>query len=127
MSPHLARPILLAVLGFILILAGSIAAVVFAWSDTGLVSVATDASSYAPGDPITVTVVNGTTTSIAPQGGIVCQGSPWPFGVQRLDDAGNWQDLTIPRTPPCIAVAVALLGSAESQTRTVAAAADIGT
>ena len=127
MSLRLARPILLAVLGFILILAVSIAAVVFARSDAGSVSVATDASSYAPGDPVTVTVVNGTTTSIAPQGGIVCQGSPWPFGVQRLDDAGDWQDLTFPRTPPCIGVAVALLGPGESQTRTVAADTDLGT
>ena len=78
MSLRLARPILLAVLGFILILAVSIAVVVFARSDAGSVSVATDASSYAPGDPVTVTVVNGTTTSIASQGGCtptveVCQ------------------------------------------------------
>ena len=127
MSPRLARLILRAALAIILILAVSIAAVVFARGDTGSVSVATDASSYAPGDLVTVTVVNGTTTSIAPQGGIVCQGSPWPFGVQRLDDAGNWHDLTFPRTPPCIGVAVALLGSGESQTRTFAAAADLGT
>ena len=127
MSPRLAQPILRAALAIILILAVSIAAVVFARGDTGSVSVATDASSYAPGDRVTVTVVNGTTTSIAPQGGIVCQGSPWPFGVQRLDNAGNWHDLTFPRTPPCIAVAVALLGSGESQTRTFAADTDIGT
>ena len=76
MSPLLARPNLLAVLGFIVSLALSIAAVAFARSDTGSVSVATDASSYAPGDPVTVTVADGTTTSIAPRGGIVCQGSP---------------------------------------------------
>ena len=127
MSPRLARPILLSVLGLIVILAVSIAAVVFAHDATGSVSVATDASSYAPGDQVTVTVVNGTTTSIAPQGGIVCQGSLWPFGVQRLDDAGNWQDLTFTRTPPFIGVAVALLGPGDSQTRTFAAATDLGT
>src|SRR5437899_2329896 len=98
MSPRLARPILLAVLGIILILAVSIAAIVFARGDTGSVSVTTDASSYAPGDAVTVTVVNGSTTSIAPLRGIVCPGSPWPFSVQRLDDTGNWQDLTFPRT-----------------------------
>lgn len=89
--------------------------------------VTTAASSYGPGDPITVTVVNGTTTPTAPLGGVVCQGSPWPFGVQRLDDAGEWKDVVFPRTPPCIGIAVALLGPGESQTRQIAAEADSGT
>ena len=53
-------------------------------ADGGSVSVTTDASSYAHGDPITVTIINGTATPIAPMGGIVCQGSLWPFGLQRL-------------------------------------------
>ena len=94
---------------------------------SGTVSVSTDASSYTPGDPVTVTLVNGSTTPIAPLGGIVCQGSPWPFTVQRLDDAGTWQDVAFPRTPPCIGIAVALLGPGESQTRTFAADANAGT
>src|SRR5438132_965206 len=68
---------------------------------SGTVSVTTDAASYAPGDSVTAMVVNGTTMPIAPLGGIVCQGSPWPFEVQRLDDAGEWQDVTFARTPPC--------------------------
>jgi len=101
--------------------------VVFAGKGAGSVSVTTDASSYAPGDPVSVTVVNGTATPIAPIGGIVCQGSPWPFGVQRLDDAGEWQDVEFPRTPPCIGIAVALLGPGASQTKTFAALADPGT
>jgi hypothetical protein len=94
---------------------------------SGTVSVNTDASSYAPGESVTVTLVNGTTTAIAPLGGIVCQGSPWPFGVQRLDAEGNWQDVTYPRTPPCVGIAAALVGPGESQSRTFAADADAGT
>ena len=94
---------------------------------TATITLSTDASSYGPGTPIMVTVVNATTTPIAPVGGIVCQGSPWPFGVQRLDDAGEWQDVVFPRTPPCIGIAVALLGPCESQTGQIPAEADPGT
>ena len=94
------RLILRPFVGIVLaMLAGLLASMVSARQADGSLSVTTDASSYAHGDPVTVTVVNGTTTSITPQGGIVCQGSPRPFGVQRLDDAGNWQDLTFPRLP----------------------------
>jgi hypothetical protein len=94
---------------------------------SGTVSITTDASNYAPGDPFTTTVTNGTTTPIAPLGGIVCQGSPWPFGVQRLDDTGAWQDAAFPRSAPCIGIAVALLGPGESQIRSFAADASTGT
>ena len=94
---------------------------------TATVWVTTDASSYGPGDPITITIVNGTTAPIAPRGAVVCQGSPWPFGVQRVDDAGEWQDLVFPRTLPCVGIAVTLLGSGESQTRLIAAETDSGT
>jgi hypothetical protein len=113
-----------------LILAGTVMATRAALrvsAATATISVTGDASSYGPGDPITVTVVNGTPTPIAPLGGIVCQGSPWPFGVQRLDDAGEWQDVVFARTPPCIGIAVALFGPGESQTRQIAAEADPGT
>lgn len=96
-------------------------------ADSGSVSVTTDASSYAPGDPITVTLVNGTTTPIAPIGGIVCQGTLWPFGLQRLDDSGNWQDVAFPRILPCVGIAVALLGPGEVQTRQFPATSDPGT
>ena len=65
--------------------------------------------------------------SIAPLGGIVCQGSPWPFEVQRLDDAGEWQDVTFARTPPCVGIAAALLGIGEGQTRQFAADPNRGT
>jgi hypothetical protein len=64
---------------------------------------------------------------IAPLGGIVCQGSPWPFGVQRIDDAGEWQDLAFARTPPCVGIAVAMLGTGEGQTRQFAADPNPGT
>jgi hypothetical protein len=47
--------------------------------------------------------------------------------VQRLDDSGTWQDVAFPRTPPCVGIAVALLGPGESQTRTFAAEASVGT
>jgi hypothetical protein len=121
----MSRRTLLAVLVFAL-LAVSLASQVSA-GQGGSVGVTTDASSYAPGDPITATVMNGTATSIAPLGGIVCQGSPWPFGVQRLDDAGDWQDVVFPRTPPCIGIAAALLGPGESRSATFAADASVGT
>jgi hypothetical protein len=132
-----ARFVLLPSAALVAVLAASLASGVLAGGShgraaqspavSGTVSVNTDASSYAPGESVTVTLVNGTTTAIAPLGGIVCQGSPWPFGVQRLDDAGTWQDLAYPRTPPCVGIAAALLGPGESQTRTYAADANAGT
>jgi|SRR5579859_7436100 len=96
-------------------------------AQSGSVSVTTDASSYAPGDPVTVTVLNASAAPIAPQGGIVCQGSPWPFTVQQLDDSGTWQEVPFPSTPPCIGIAVALLGPGQSRTATFAADANPGT
>ena len=132
-----ARSILLPLAALVALVAASLASAVLAGGDnrpavqspaaSGTVSVTTDSSSYAPGDSVTVTLVNGSTTPIAPLGGIVCQGSPWPFAVQWLDDAGTWQDVALPRTPPCIGIAVALLGPGESQTRTFAADANAGT
>jgi hypothetical protein len=128
MSQRLALVSLLAFVGIIIsMLAVSVASNVSAGNSDGSVSVATDASSYAPGDPVRATLVNGSATPIAPLGGIVCQGSPWPFGVQRLDDAGEWQDVVFPRTPPCIGITAALLGPGESQSRTFAADANVGT
>jgi hypothetical protein len=64
---------------------------------------------------------------IAPMGGIVCQDTPWPFTLQRLDDSGVWQDVVFPPTPPCIGVAVAMLPPGQSQSTTFAASADPGT
>jgi hypothetical protein len=93
----------------------------------GLVTVTTDAMRYAPGDAVTATATNGSPQSIAPQGGIVCQGSPWPFGVQQQADDGSWQDIVLPRTPPCIGIAVRQLGPGESQSKTLSASADPGT
>jgi hypothetical protein len=132
-----ARLVLLLLVTLVAVLGASLASAVMAGGGhgagaespaaSGMVSVTTDASSYAPGDSVTVTLVNGTSTAIAPLGGIVCQGSPWPFTVQRMDDAGIWQDLVFPPTPPCIGIAVALLGPGESQTRTFAADANAGT
>jgi hypothetical protein len=94
--------------------------------DGSSVVVSTDAVSYAPGDPVTATMSNGGDQAISPQGGIVCQGSPWPFGVQRQDD-GGWQDVVFPRTPPCVGIAARLLGPGESQTKTLSASDDPGT
>jgi hypothetical protein len=90
------------------------------------VVVTTDAPTYAPGDAISATVQNNTAGPIAPPGGIVCQGSPWPFSVQLLDDSGNWQDVVYPRTPPCVGIAVRQVGPGESQTRTLNAPSDVG-
>jgi hypothetical protein len=104
-----------------------VALAILATSQPDGVSVATDAPSYAPGDPLTATVTNGTADPIAPIGGIVCQGSPWPFALQQQDDAGNWQDIETPRTPPCVGIAVAQLGPGQSQSKSFAASPDPGT
>jgi len=111
----------------LILILGLFLALPAAAQNDGAVSVSTGASSSAPGDPLTATVTNATTTPIAPLGGIVCQGSPWPFGVQRLDDAGEWQDVVFPRTPPCIGIAAALLGPGQSQSKTFPADTNPGT
>jgi hypothetical protein len=90
------------------------------------VTVSVDATSYAPGDPITATVTNGGSLAISPGGGIVCQGSPWPLRVQALDASGSWQDLEPARTPPCVAIAATLLPPGQSLSKTFAASADPG-
>jgi hypothetical protein len=94
-------------------------------SDT--VTIGTDAANYAPGDAISTTILNGSSTAIAPLGGIVCQDTPWPFGLQQRDDTGAWQDVVYPRTPPCVGIAVASLGPGETQTHSFAAPDDPGT
>ena len=82
------------------------------------VSVSVDAATYAQADPITGTVTNGGSSAISPSGGIVCQGSPWPFSIQVLDESGAWQDVPVARTPPCVAIAAALLQPGESASKT---------
>jgi hypothetical protein len=94
--------------------------------DDPVVSVSVDASSYAPGDSVTATVNNGSSLAISPNGGIVCQASAWPFSLQVLDDSGVWQDVPVARTPPCIAIAAALLQPGQSVSKTFAAAPDTG-
>ena len=96
--------------------------------DDGLagVTVSVDAASYPPGDPITATVTNGSGLAISPMGGIVCQGTPWPFRLQSLDADDNWQDVTFARTPPCIGIATRLLPPGESMPKTFAAVTDPG-
>jgi hypothetical protein len=47
--------------------------------------------------------------------------------LQQRDDTGAWHDVVYPRTPPCVGIAVALLGPGETQTRTFAAPDDPGT
>ena len=86
----------------------------------------TDASNYAPGDAVTVTVSNSSGVAVSPGGGIVCQGSPWPFALQVQDDAGNWNEVASPRTPPCVGIAAALLQPGQRMTKTLMASADPG-
>jgi len=90
------------------------------------VVVAVDAPSYAPGDTIAVTVSNSSGLAVSPSGGIVCQGSPWPLRLQALDASGIWQDVPVVRTPPCVAIAAALLPSGESLSKTLVASPDPG-
>ena len=90
------------------------------------VVVSVDASSYAPGDPVTASVANGTPLAVGPGGGLVCQGSPWPFTLQLLDDAGGWQDVAYPRTPPCVGIEARLLVPGQTLSKTFAAAMEPG-
>jgi hypothetical protein len=89
------------------------------------VTVSVDAATYAPGDPITATVTNGGSDALSPSGGIVCQGSPWPFSIQVLD-ASAWLDVPVTRTPPCVAIAAALLQPGESASKSFTLALDAG-
>jgi hypothetical protein len=91
-----------------------------------LVTVTVDAATYAPGDLITATVTNGSNSAISPSGGIVCQGSPWPFTLQVPDDSGTWLDVPAGRTPPCGAIAAALLQPGESASKTFTPSLDSG-
>jgi hypothetical protein len=91
------------------------------------VVVAVAAPSYAAGQPIDVTVTNGSGLALSPSGGLVCQGSPWPLQLQTLDPtSGVWQDVPVVRTPPCVAIAAALLPPGESLSKTLVASPDPG-
>ena len=90
------------------------------------VTVSVDAASYSSGDPVTATVTNGGSDAISPSGGIVCQNSPWPFSLQVLDDSGAWLDVPVARTPPCVAIAAALLQPGESASKSFTPGLDSG-
>jgi hypothetical protein len=93
----------------------------------GTVTVVTDASSYAPAVPITARVVNATASPVTPNGGIVCQGSPWPFTIERMIDDGTWHTVTYGRTEPCVGIDAAALAANGSYAHTFAAPLEAGT
>ena len=88
------------------------------------VTVTTDATGYAPGDPIQVTITNGGPDRIT-RGGLDCD-EIWPLALEQQDDSGNWQSVEVPRHG-CIGVAGTIVAPGETQTRTITLQLDPGT
>jgi hypothetical protein len=88
------------------------------------VSVSTDSTSYAPGDPIQVTIANAGPDRVS-RGGLACD-DVWPLALEQLADDGTWQPVTVPRHQ-CIGITAALLGPGQSQVRTLTVSLDPGT
>jgi hypothetical protein len=88
------------------------------------VSVSTDASTYAPGDPIQITIFNAGPDRIT-RGGLACT-DIWPFGIEQRQPDSSWLDVPAPRSD-CLAIEAALFGPGESQTRTIDVSLDPGT
>lgn len=91
------------------------AALVFAQPADG-VSVTTDASSYAPGDPIQVSIVNGGPDRIT-RGGLACT-DIWPLALEQRQDDDSWQPVTVPQHQ-CIGIAAVLVSPGDTQSRTI--------
>src|SRR5579859_302289 len=58
------------------------------------VQVTTDRESYAPGDTVTVSVINLGPATIMPRGGRVCD-SLWPIRLEKQDPNG-WSSVPVP-------------------------------
>jgi Bacterial Ig-like domain len=88
------------------------------------VSVTTDASSYAPGDQIQVTIDNAGPNRIT-RGGLDCD-DIWPLALEQRQSGGDWQPVPVP-SHSCIGIASVLVSPGESQSRTISMTLDPGT
>ncbi len=88
------------------------------------VTVTTDVTSYAPGDPIQVTITNGGPDRIT-RGGLDCD-DLWPLALEQQDDTGNWQPVQAPRHG-CIGIAGTIVVPGDTQTHTISLPLDPGT
>ena len=87
------------------------------------ISVTTDATSYAPGDPIQVTILNSGPDRVV-RGGTDCD-DLWPLALEQHAADDSWQVVPAP-SHQCIGIAAALLGPGETQTMTVSLTLDPG-
>ncbi len=87
------------------------------------VSVATDSPTYNLGDPIQVTISNGSLDRIS-RGGLACD-DLWPLALEQLDGDGNWQPVEVPQHQ-CIGIAAPLFAPGDTQTQTISLALDPG-
>jgi hypothetical protein len=88
------------------------------------VLVTTDASTYAPGDQIQVSIENAGPDRIT-RGGLDCD-DLWPLALEQRQPDSTWQSLPAPRHA-CIGIASVLVGPGESQSRTISMPLDPGT
>jgi hypothetical protein len=89
------------------------------------VSVSTDMSAYAQGDPVLVTIQNTGPDAIT-RGGIVCD-DVWPLAVEQLQDDGSWQGVVVPRRASCIGITGVLFQPGRTLTQTLSLSLDPGT
>ena len=101
----------------------AVAPLLFGQSVDG-VSVTTDASTYAPGDQIQVSIDNAGPDHIT-RGGLDCD-DLWPLALEQRQSDGGWQPIPAPRHT-CIGIASVLVSPGESQSRTISMTLDPGT
>lgn len=88
------------------------------------VTVSTDASIYAPGDPIQVTIFNAGPDRVA-RGGLACT-DIFPLGLEQRQPDATWLEVPVPQSD-CVAIEAVLFGPGESQTQTIDVSLDPGT
>jgi len=89
------------------------------------VAVTTDATTYLPGDPISVTITNGGSDRIT-RGGLDCD-PLWPLALEQLQSDGSWQALPRPPSSGCIGIAGVLVPPGGTQTHQISLTLDPGT
>ena len=99
----------------LVLIAVAATALLFGQSVDG-VTVATGASTYAPGDQIQVTIENAGPSRIT-RGGLDCD-DLWPLALEQRQADGTWQPVPAPGHA-CIGIASVLVSPGESQSRTI--------
>ena len=107
----------------LVLIAVAATALLFGQSVDG-VTVATGASTYAPGDQIQVTIENAGPSRIT-RGGLDCD-DLWPLALEQRQADGTWQPVPAPGHA-CIGIASVLVSPGESQSHTISMILDPGT